>query len=100
MASCGEELMNDITHGSSMVQQAIVDSIQALSLAQQQAVLSFAKSLPKGTGTAPSLRELAKLPVAERNQILAAYVPMMAEDFATMPELTEFSMLDDEDWEE
>jgi hypothetical protein len=82
------------------MQQAIVDSIQVLSLAQQQAVLSFVKSLPKGTGTAPSLRELAKLPVAERNQILAAYAPMMAEDFATMPELTEFSMLDDEDWEE
>jgi hypothetical protein len=49
---------------------------------------------------APSLRELAKLSVAERNQILAAYVPMMAEDFATMPELTEFSLLDDEDWDE
>jgi hypothetical protein len=45
----------------------------------------------------PSLRELAKLSVAERNQILAAYIPMMAEDFATMPELTEFSMLDDEE---
>jgi hypothetical protein len=43
--------------------------------------------------TAPSLRELAKLSVAERNQILAAYVPMMAEDFANMPELTEFSVL-------
>jgi hypothetical protein len=54
----------------------------------------------KERDTAPSLRELAKLSVAERNQILAAYVPMMAEDFATMPELTEFSMLDDEDWEE
>jgi hypothetical protein len=49
---------------------------------------------------APSLRELAKLSVAERNQILAAYVPMMAEDFTTMPELTEFSLLDDEDWDE
>jgi hypothetical protein len=54
----------------------------------------------KERDTAPSLRELAKLSVAERNQILAAYVPMMAEDFATMPELTEFSLLDDEEWEE
>jgi adenylate cyclase class IV len=51
----------------------------------------------KERDTALSLRELAKLSVAERNQILAAYVPMMAEDFATMPELTEFSVLDDEE---
>jgi hypothetical protein len=46
-----------------------------------------------------SLRELAKLPVVERNQILAAYVPMMVEDFEHDPELTEFSVLDGEDFD-
>ncbi len=46
-----------------------------------------------------SLRELAKLSVVERNQILAAYVPMMVEDFEHDPELTEFSVLDGEDWD-
>jgi hypothetical protein len=46
-----------------------------------------------------SLRELAKLSVVERNRILAAYVPMMVEDFEHDPELTEFSVLDCEDWD-
>lgn len=46
-----------------------------------------------------SLSTIAKLPVKERNQILAAYVPKMAEDFQNDPELTEFSVLDSEDWE-
>lgn len=46
-----------------------------------------------------SLSAIAKLPVKERNQILAAYVPKMAEDFQNDPELTEFSVLDSEDWE-
>jgi hypothetical protein len=46
-----------------------------------------------------SLRELAKLSVMERNQILAAYVPMMGEDFEHDLELTEFAVLDGEDFD-
>ncbi|NJM46689.1 MAG: hypothetical protein HC860_11485 [Alkalinema sp. RU_4_3] len=61
--------MNDITDDSSTIQQT------------------------------PSLRELAKLSLVERHRILAIYVPMMVEDFSNIPELMEFSALDD-DWEE
>lgn len=46
-----------------------------------------------------SLRELAKLSVVERNQILAAYVSMMGEDFEHDLELTEFAVLDGEDFD-
>ena len=46
-----------------------------------------------------SLQEIAKLPVTERHQILAPFIAATAEDFLTDPELTEFSVLDGEDWE-
>jgi hypothetical protein len=44
-------------------------------------------------------REIASLPIAERHKILAPFIPATAEDFLTYPELTEFSVLDGEDWE-
>ncbi len=46
-----------------------------------------------------SLQEIARLPVKERHQILAPFIAATAEDFLTDPELTEFSVLDGEDWE-
>jgi hypothetical protein len=46
-----------------------------------------------------SLQEIARLPVAERHQILAPFIAATAEDFLNEPELTEFSVLDGEDWE-
>ncbi|MGD1716941.1 hypothetical protein [Dapis sp. BLCC M172] len=46
-----------------------------------------------------SMREIARLPVAERHKILAPYIAATAEDFLNDPELTEFSVLDGEDWE-
>ncbi|NJR72901.1 MAG: hypothetical protein HC773_02760 [Scytonema sp. CRU_2_7] len=46
-----------------------------------------------------SLQEIAKLPVEERHKLLAPYVAATAEDFFNDPELTEFSVLDGEDWE-
>lgn len=46
-----------------------------------------------------SLQEIARLPVTERHQILAPFIAATAEDFLTDPELTEFSVLDGEDWE-
>jgi len=39
------------------------------------------------------------LPIAERHKILAPYMAVTAQDFLTDPELTEFSVLDGEDWE-
>jgi hypothetical protein len=93
--------MNETTQlESSTTQQAIVETVQILSLAQQQQVLSFAQSLSNIMPITPSLRQLATLPVAEQHRILANYVPMMVEDFRNDPELTEFSVLDGEDWAE
>jgi hypothetical protein len=81
---------------TSMLERTIVDAIQVLTLAQQQAVLSFARSFstPTTLPIAPSLRELAKLDIATRHQVLAVYVPMMAADFRNDAELTEFSSND------
>ncbi|CBN57471.1 MULTISPECIES: hypothetical protein [Kamptonema] len=46
-----------------------------------------------------SLQEIARLPVTERHQLLAPFIAATAEYFLTDPELTEFSVLDGEDWE-
>ncbi|MBG1271542.1 hypothetical protein F8S12_36840 [Nostoc sp. WHI] len=46
-----------------------------------------------------SLREIARLPIAERHKILEPFIAATAEDFFNDPELTEFSVLDGEDWE-
>ncbi len=46
-----------------------------------------------------SLQHIAKLPLEERHKLIAPYVAAMAEDFLNDPELTEFSVLDGEDWE-
>lgn len=46
-----------------------------------------------------SLAEIAKLPLEERHKLITPYVAAMAEDFLNDPELTEFSVLDSEDWE-
>jgi hypothetical protein len=45
------------------------------------------------------LQEIAKLSIAERHKILSPFVKETAEDFTNDPELTEFSILDAEDWE-
>ena len=47
-----------------------------------------------------SLQELVKLPLTERHRLLSPFVAEMAEDFANDPELTEFAVLDGEDWDE
>jgi hypothetical protein len=46
-----------------------------------------------------SMRQLAKMSLNERHQYLAPYIPKIAEDFLNDPELTEFCVLDAEDWE-
>lgn len=89
------------------MERNLLETVRLLPPAQQEAVLNFARSLSGHTQSdlalAPiplSLQQLAKLPVRERNQLLAPYVTAMAQDFENDPELTEFSVLDDEDWED
>ena len=45
------------------------------------------------------MQEIAKLPIAQRHQILASSIAATAADFLNDPELTEFSVLDGEAWE-
>ena len=46
-----------------------------------------------------SMRQIAKLPLTERHKYLKPYILKTAEDFRNDPELTEFSILDTEDWD-
>ncbi len=46
-----------------------------------------------------SLQQLANLPIAERHQYLRATIAATTDDFLTDPELTEFNVLDGENWE-
>lgn len=49
--------------------------------------------------TKVSLRQIATLPIKERHKLLAQSVAATAEDFLNDPDLTEFSVLDGEDWD-
>jgi hypothetical protein len=85
-------------------EQIILSNLRQLSPTQQQEVLNFTEFLrqkfPVATTVSTlSLQQLAKLPIAERHQYLKAFIPATANDFLTDPELTEFSMLDSEDWD-
>lgn len=101
-------------------EQALLEKLRQLPMEKQQEVLDFAQFLVQkaeqkkqftsessesnsSSATEPtlklSLREIARLPIAERHKILAPFIPATAEDFLTYPELTEFSVLDGEDWE-
>lgn len=83
------------------LEQTLLRTVRSLPHDKQEAVLLFARSLQSPPlPLSYSLLELAKLPIAERNAILAPYIPLMAEDFRADPALTEFEMLDLEDWEE
>ncbi|MEG5172476.1 DUF2281 domain-containing protein [Microcoleus sp. B3-D7] len=100
-------------------EQAVLENLRQLPREKQQEVLDFAqllvqkseqkKPLPSESSesnssstTAPtlklSLREIASLPIAERHKILAPYMAATAEDFLTYPELSEFSVLDGEEY--
>ncbi|WP_295620007.1 DUF2281 domain-containing protein [Chamaesiphon sp. GL140_3_metabinner_50] len=84
-------------------EQIILSKLRQLSPTQQQEVLNFTEFLrQKSTSeiaSALSLQQLAQLPIAERHQYLKASIAATANDFLTDPELTEFSILDSEDWE-
>lgn len=86
------------------LEQTLIETVRSLPQSQQEAVLSFARSLSSNIPEelpplTLSLQQIAKLPIAERNKLIAPYISAMAEDLQTNPELTEFSVLDTEDWE-
>ena len=85
-------------------EQIILNNLRQLSPTQQQEVVNFTEFLRQKFTSATresslSLQQLAKLPVEERHQYLKAAIAATADDFATDPALTEFSVLDAEDWE-
>lgn len=88
---------------ATQIQQAVLNKLQQLPLEKQQEVLTFVDSLrPKSNSPSsdlPSLQQIAALPLAERHRLLQPHISAIAEDFRTDPALTEFSILDDEDWE-
>jgi hypothetical protein len=83
------------------IEQSILQNLRSLPMAKQQEVLKFTErlreTLPKAVKL--SLRELAAMPLAQRNQYIAPFILKTADDFLNDPELTEFSILDTEDWE-
>ena len=102
------------------IEQAVLNNLRTLPNEKQQEVLHFVEFIVQkirqvqqsnskasdsstSSTTQPkkqlSLQEIARLPVAERHQLLAPFIGATAEDFLTDTELTEFSVLDGEDWE-
>jgi hypothetical protein len=85
-------------------EQIILNNLRQLSPSQQQEVANFTEFLRQKFAVVTresnlSLQQLAQLPIQERHQYLKSSVEATAEDFATDPALTEFSVLDAEDWE-
>lgn len=101
------------------LEQVVLENLRQLPTEKQEEVLDFVqflvqkalqkKQLPSegsesniSPTTQPplqrSLTEIARLPIAERHKILAPYMAATAEDFLTDRELTEFSVLDGEDF--
>ncbi len=97
------------------IEQAVLNYLRILSNEKQQEVLDFVEFLAQKTANHQqldredssnpqqqariSLQEIARLPVAERHKILEPFIAATAEDFLNDPELTEFAVLDGEDWE-
>ncbi len=90
----------------------LLETVRSLPQSQQEAVLNFARSLSQNLASLPtvaaeplqplplSLQQIAKLPIGDRHKLIAPYIAAMVDDFQTDPELTEFSVLDTEDWED
>ena len=86
------------------LEQIILTNLRQLPLEKQQEVLEFTKALRQDHIQEPaksqlSLQEIAKMPLTERHHYLTNIIPKIAEDFLSDPELTEFSILDTEDWD-
>ena len=86
------------------LEHIILENLRQLPPDKQQEVLDFTeflrqKTAPQWTASKPSLRQIATLPLQKRHQILAQSIAETAGDFLIDPELTEFAVLDAEDWE-
>jgi hypothetical protein len=89
---------------STNLEEIILENLRQLPPDKQQEVLDFTEFLRQKTtlkkvSSKPSLRQIVAMPLQERHQILAQSVSATAQDFLTDPELTEFAVLDAEDWE-
>ncbi len=102
------------------IERAILDNLRVLPNEKQQEVLDFVEFLVRKIRRSEqvgseglndnilstiqqkeqlSMQEIAKLPVKERHKILIPYIALTSEDFIQDKELTEFSVLDSEDWD-
>ncbi|GAB4295091.1 MAG: hypothetical protein Fur0025_32030 [Oscillatoriaceae cyanobacterium] len=93
------------------LETAVLENFRLLPIEQQREVFQFTELLkqkfiqnppepiPNHPARKLSMQEIAKLPIAQRHQILASSIAATAADFLNDPELTEFSVLDGEAWE-
>jgi Protein of unknown function (DUF2281) len=86
------------------LEQSILENLRQLPPEKQQEVLDFVEFLRQKVALVSkaqkqTLRTITALSLKERHKILAPSVTATAHDFLTDPELTEFSVLDTEDWE-
>ncbi len=87
------------------LEQHILQNLRQLTPEKQQEVLNFTESLRQTSEhqnlkSKLSLKEIAAMPLSQRHEIISQYISNTAEDFMTDLELTEFSVLDVEGWEE
>jgi hypothetical protein len=100
-------MQTKISHGKGYgndYEQIVLNNLRQLSPSQQQEVVNFTEFLrqkftPEPPQSILSLQQLANLPIAERHQYLRATIAATMDDFLTDPELTEFNVLDGENWE-
>ena len=85
------------------IEQTVLEKLRSLPLARQQEVLDFVEFLVQKTAATAqaqlSLQHVSTLPLEERHQWLKPHIAAMVDDFQSDPALTEFSVLDGEDWE-
>jgi hypothetical protein len=86
------------------LERSILENLRQLPSEKQQEVLDFTEFLKQKTvaeSIVPglTLQQIAAMSITERHKILAASIESTAHDFRTDPALTEFSVLDAEDWE-
>jgi hypothetical protein len=86
------------------IEQIILKNLRSLPIEKLQEVLEFTERLRQNFATEfstskRSLREISAMSVTERHQYISPFITKTANDFLNEPELTEFSVLDTEDWE-
>jgi len=84
------------------IQENILNNLRQLPPKNQQEVLEFTEKLRQRVETTPerlTMRQIAKLPLAQRHEYLAQFIPQTAQDFHNDPELTEFAVLDTAEWD-